>query len=399
MHLNKGKIEAIDADEDITLVDVEKDEEVVTINAESQERLNQEGVSATEPTLFDDEDVTMTMAQTLIKLKAEKAKLLDEQIAQRLHDEEYDDKEENIDWSVVVEQVQAKHLDSIRKYQNLKKKQVSIAQARKNTIIYLKNMAGYKMEYFRGMTYDRVRPIFKREYKNVKTLFKLDKDAQEPQKKRVADKTLLQESFKKLRADEVSGFKSTEEPSNDPKEMTEEDVQSIGFNREDLVALWNLVKEKFNLVVPSKDKEKALWVELKRVFEPDANDVLWKLQRYMHASLNWKLYTNYGVHHVSLTKGHDILMLTEKDYPLSNVVMILMLSGKLQVKEDNEMAKDLVITIFMEANKPNSKSLDTSSKKMHKGINAAGSSITAAGSTLMLLDKVDAAAEVLKNLL
>nr|GEZ63202.1 ribonuclease H-like domain-containing protein [Tanacetum cinerariifolium]GEZ65807.1 ribonuclease H-like domain-containing protein [Tanacetum cinerariifolium] len=36
---------------------------------------------------------------------------------------------------------------------------------------------------------------------------------------------------------------------------------------------------------------------------------------------------------------------------------------------------------------------------MHKGINVAGSSITAAGSTLMLLDKVDVAAEVLKNLL
>nr|GEZ96393.1 hypothetical protein [Tanacetum cinerariifolium] len=33
---------------------------------------------------------------------------------------------------------------------------------------------------------------------------------------------------------------------------------------------------------------------------------------------------------------------------------------------------------------------------MHKGITAAGSNITGAGSTLMLLDKVDAAAEVLK---
>nr|GEV22028.1 putative ribonuclease H-like domain-containing protein [Tanacetum cinerariifolium] len=97
----RGKITSIDADEGITLVDVETDEEVVTIDAESQGRLNQEdvntaskGVSApklvsvAEPTVFDDEDVTMTMAQTLIKLKAEKAKLLDEQIAQKLHDEE-----------------------------------------------------------------------------------------------------------------------------------------------------------------------------------------------------------------------------------------------------------------------------------------------------------------------
>nr|GEZ35830.1 retrovirus-related Pol polyprotein from transposon TNT 1-94 [Tanacetum cinerariifolium] len=77
--------------------------------------------------------------RTLIKLKAEKAKLLDEYITQRLHDEK----------------VQERHLDNIIKYQNLKKKPISVAQARKNMIIYLKNMAGYKMEHFRGMTYDK----------------------------------------------------------------------------------------------------------------------------------------------------------------------------------------------------------------------------------------------------
>nr|GEV11710.1 hypothetical protein [Tanacetum cinerariifolium] len=134
-----------------------------------------------------------------------------------------------------------------------------------------------------------------------------------------------------------------------------------GFDREDRVALWNLVKEKFSLAAPNEDKEKALWVELKRLFEPDADDVLWKLQRYMHAPLTWKLHSDCGVHHVSSTRGHDIFMLTEKDYPLSYVVMILMLSGKLQVEEDNEMARDLVMKIFIEANKPRSKSLDTSS--------------------------------------
>nr|GFC28193.1 hypothetical protein [Tanacetum cinerariifolium] len=83
-----GKIAAIDADEGITLVDVETDKKVVAMDAESQGRLNQEEVSAAEPTIFDDKDVKMTMAQTLIKLKAKKAKLLDEQIALKLHDKE-----------------------------------------------------------------------------------------------------------------------------------------------------------------------------------------------------------------------------------------------------------------------------------------------------------------------
>nr|GFA41210.1 hypothetical protein [Tanacetum cinerariifolium] len=38
-------------------------------------------VNAVEPTVFDDEEVTMTMAQTLIKMKAKKARLLDKQMA------------------------------------------------------------------------------------------------------------------------------------------------------------------------------------------------------------------------------------------------------------------------------------------------------------------------------
>nr|GEX41233.1 hypothetical protein [Tanacetum cinerariifolium] len=104
MHPNRGKIATINADEGIILVDEELDKKEVAMDVESQGRLNQEDVnaaskgvsavsaselvSAAEPTVFDDKDVIMTMAQTLIKLKAEKAKILDEQITQKLHDKE-----------------------------------------------------------------------------------------------------------------------------------------------------------------------------------------------------------------------------------------------------------------------------------------------------------------------
>nr|GEY31134.1 hypothetical protein [Tanacetum cinerariifolium] len=224
MHPNRrGKIEAIDADEDITLVDVETH---VHMDAELQGRIDQDVSTATkdvndvEPTVFDDGEVTITMAQTLIKMKAEKAKLLGGQIAQRLHDEEVE--------KAVDREKQEKHLNNVKKNQSLKKKPVSIAQAKRNMIIYLKNMARYKMEHFKGMTYDKVRPIFEREYKKVQTLFKPDKDVEEPKKKRFVKDTLLQESFKKLKEVEVSGYDSTQEvPSNDPKEMIKEDVQNM----------------------------------------------------------------------------------------------------------------------------------------------------------------------------
>ncbi|GKE40538.1 hypothetical protein Tco_1463943 [Tanacetum coccineum] len=93
----------------------------------------------------------------------------------------------------------------------------------------------------------------------------------------------------------------------------------------------DLVKERFSTTDPTDDKEKELWVELKRLFEPDNDDTLWKLQRYMHDPLVWRLYDTCGVHHVSSVKGHDIFMLIEKEYPLTRGLMTVMLANKLQV--------------------------------------------------------------------
>nr|GFC82523.1 hypothetical protein [Tanacetum cinerariifolium] len=73
-----GKIAVIDADEDITLVDAKTQ---VDMDAKLQGMIDDvsaatKEVNAAEPTVFDDEEVIMTMVQTLIKMKAEKARLL-----------------------------------------------------------------------------------------------------------------------------------------------------------------------------------------------------------------------------------------------------------------------------------------------------------------------------------
>nr|GEW10214.1 hypothetical protein [Tanacetum cinerariifolium] len=80
----------------------------------------------------------------------------------------------------------------------------------------------------------------------------------------------------------------------------------------------------------TKDKEKELWVELKRLFEPDFKDQLWTHnQALMHDPLEWKLYDTCGVHHV-FTKDQEIFMLVEKDYPLRKGLATVMISNKLQ---------------------------------------------------------------------
>ncbi|GKB76729.1 hypothetical protein Tco_0943624 [Tanacetum coccineum] len=103
---------------------------------------------------------------------------------------------------------------------------------------------------------------------------------------------------------------------------------------------------------PTDDKEKELWVKLKRLFEPDNDDTLWKLQWYMHDLLVWRIYDTCGVYHVSSIRGHKIFMLVEKDYPLTRGLMTVLLANKLHVDQSSEMANELLRKIFYQANRP-----------------------------------------------
>nr|GEV75590.1 hypothetical protein [Tanacetum cinerariifolium] len=70
--------------------------------------------------------------------------------------------------TVVVHSKQVKRSerlnDVVMKYQALKRKPLTEAQAWKNMIIYLKNMIGFKVNYFKGMTYNEIRPLFEKHY-------------------------------------------------------------------------------------------------------------------------------------------------------------------------------------------------------------------------------------------
>nr|GFB80360.1 hypothetical protein [Tanacetum cinerariifolium] len=98
------------------------------------------------------------------------------------------------------------------------------------------------------------------------------------------------------------------------------------------------------------DKEMELWVELKRLYEPDPKDQLWaQTQNFMHAPIEWKLYDLCRVHQVT-TKDKEIFMLVEKDYPLRKGLAIVMICYKLQVENFSQMANDLVLKIYKIAN-------------------------------------------------
>nr|GEX93380.1 reverse transcriptase domain-containing protein [Tanacetum cinerariifolium] len=103
---------------------------------------------------------------------------------------------------------------------------------------------------------------------------------------------------------------------------------------------------------PTNDKEIELWVELKRLYEPDDEDQLWThTQNLMHAPVEWKLYDMCGVHQVTF-KDKEIFMLVEKDYPLRKGLANVMICYKLQVENYSQMANDLILKIYKIANCP-----------------------------------------------
>nr|GFA41638.1 hypothetical protein [Tanacetum cinerariifolium] len=128
------------------------------------------------------------------------------------------------------------------------------------------------------------------------------------------------------------------------------------LDKEDLNQLCELVKEYLSIRPASSDKEMELWVELKRMYEPDPEDQLWTLtQNYMHAPVEWKLYDLSGVHHVT-AKDKEIFMLVEKDYPLRRGLALMMIIYRLQVKNHSQMAEDLIRKIYNITNTPRKQS-------------------------------------------
>nr|GEW93027.1 hypothetical protein [Tanacetum cinerariifolium] len=114
------------------------------------------------------------------------------------------------------------------------------------------------------------------------------------------------------------------------------------IDREDLNQLWALVKEILSIRPSTDEKEMELWIELKRLYEPDVEDHLWThTQHIMYAPVEWRLYDTCGVHHV-MFKDLEIFMLVEKNYPLRKALALVMICYKLQVENYSQMATDLV---------------------------------------------------------
>nr|GEZ82317.1 hypothetical protein [Tanacetum cinerariifolium] len=112
-----------------------------------------------------------------------------------------------INWDDVIDQVQRKEKEDnvVMRYQAWKRKPQTEAQARKNIMIYLRNMAGFKTDYFKGMKYHDIRLIFEKYFNsNVAFLEKTKEQIDEEDNRALKRISESQEdkSAKKLKFDE-----------------------------------------------------------------------------------------------------------------------------------------------------------------------------------------------------
>ncbi|GJT55846.1 hypothetical protein Tco_0990900 [Tanacetum coccineum] len=113
-----------------------------------------------------------------------------------------------------------------------------------------------------------------------------------------------------------------------------------GIDKEDLEALWKIVKTKYSDIRPEDEFERVLWGDLKVMFEPDKRSDVWRILQGYRVTI-WKLIDSSGVHFVRFDNVH-IFMLVDKRYPLTPITITNMLNKKLQTDHQNEMCYQLL---------------------------------------------------------
>nr|GEX27251.1 ribonuclease H-like domain-containing protein [Tanacetum cinerariifolium] len=286
---------------------------------------------------------------------------LDEAYARKLQEELNQD----IDWKVAIDHVKEKAKENpyVQRYRVMKKRPQIKAQARRNMMVYLKNTAGFTLDYFKGMSYDDIRLIFEAKVNaNMEFLLKSRVQMEEEESRAIAliNETPAQKAAKRRRlnkeAEDVEELKHHLEivPDEDDdvyieatplarkvpvvdyhiihvdnkpryKIIRADDTHQLyrsfitmlkNFDRDDLETLWNIVKDRFSTSKPNNFSDEYLLSTLKMMFgRPDGPDNVWKDQRSVHGQAlvkSWKLQTSCEVHIISFTIT-QIILLVEKD--------------------------------------------------------------------------------------
>ncbi|GJX80019.1 hypothetical protein Tco_0328168 [Tanacetum coccineum] len=334
---------------------------------------------------------------------------MDEELAKKVFEEEQErinfeaalELQKQLDETeeVAAEPTQAQQIDwsdpAVLRYHAQLNRPYSVAEVRKNMVMYLKNQGGYKMNYFKGMKYEDIRPIFEKVWDQIQSFVPMDSEDKEKGSKKKAGG-----SRKKTLARKRAGEKQSEESMKKqkleddiekeelkayldlvPREEFAMEIESLAtkypivdwkthvltenfmyyqifradgssknykifsemlddFDRQDVLDLHRLVKARYMTSSP-EGYDLMLWGDLKILFEPDEEDEVWRNQ-HEYNLISWRLFDSCGIHILLMNNGIAIHMMIEKKYPLTQEMLSKMLSRKLEVDHENEMAFELL---------------------------------------------------------
>ncbi|GKD70977.1 hypothetical protein Tco_1325067 [Tanacetum coccineum] len=278
-----------------------------------------------------------------------------------------------------------KHFAKLRA-EEIRRKPPTKAQKRNQMCTYLKNMANYKHSQLKNKSFEEIQMLFDNTMKWVDSFVPMDSEVVEGSKsqaegsKKRTRKELDEESVKRQKLEDdaekaelkacleiVPGDAVTIEslatkyPIVDWKthilaedKMYYQIIRADGsakfykifsamlddFDRQDVLDLYRLVKERFETTSP-EGYDRLLWGDLITLFEPSEEDEIWKAQQD-YTLISWRLYDSCGVHLLLMDTGITIHMMVEKKYPLTQEMLSRMLSGKLEVDHECEMAYELL---------------------------------------------------------
>nr|GEV25396.1 hypothetical protein [Tanacetum cinerariifolium] len=198
----------------------------------------------------------------------------------------------NIDWDEVIEHVKikAKEDPAVKRYQALKRKPQTEAQARKNMMIYLKNVAGFKMDHFKGMSYDDIRPIFKKYFDlNVAFLIKSKEQIEEEESralKRINEAPAERVAKRQKLGEEVEELKRHLQlvPNEDDDVYTEAtplaqkvpviDYQIIELNNKPYYKIIRVLRIILVILPEHQSDTKVFTMKMEILLEPTSNKLL-----------------------------------------------------------------------------------------------------------------------------
>nr|GEY89091.1 hypothetical protein [Tanacetum cinerariifolium] len=233
--------------------------------------------------------------------------------AKKLHAELNKD----IDWDVAIDHVKlkAKEDPTVKRYQAIKRNPQTKAQARKNMMMYLKNVAGFKLDYFKGMSYDDMRPIFEAKFNsNVDFLLQTKEQIEEEENRvlQTINETPAEKAAKRRKLnEEVEDLKRHLEivPNEDDDVYTKAtslarkvpvvDYEIIKLNNKPYYKIirvdgtHQLYIKRFSTAKPKNFSDDFLLTTLGVMFEkPDAHAQIWKNQRTVDGQAKvkrWKM--------------------------------------------------------------------------------------------------------------